>query len=244
MKAKKWMVAVVVMGGAVSGMAQTASSGPAAPAATPGIPVLQAAPVAPATASTSDAGSDSANSARLTLKQVNEKRAQLALIEADAAIRKLTQPMEDASRKDAQVQEQMKMEALRKERSSAAERVQMNTVFLLATYGMSNKMNAEVKVGDLRLNVKNGDRLPSGHYVKEIRDDSIVISKNPKAKGGEVVYISSAEAASAYGQPDQKKAADQQQQQGQQWGSPLQGLVQQIQGGNRMPPLPGMPPQQ
>lgn len=143
-----------------------------------------------------------------TLRLISEKKAQLELLKIQAEIDKFLKPQADAVKKEEAASLQAALDQAKKEQSSTASSQpstvveQGPTVMVLSTYGMPDVAGArfaEMKVGEMLVHAKVGERLPSGHYVKSISFDSVEISKSKTAKRGDVVYISPSDAASVYG---------------------------------------------
>jgi len=177
-------------------LGQNGMPAPAMPA--PAMPAPASAPVAAPVEAGSGAQAN-------TLRLISEKKAQLELLKIQAEIDKITKPQADAAKKEEAASLQAAFEQARKEKESAqasAAFEQGPSVTVLSIYGMPDVAGArfaEMKVGEMLVHAKVGDRLPSGHYVKAILFDSVEISKSKTAKRGEVVYISPTEAASVYG---------------------------------------------
>lgn len=178
--------------------------------APPAMPVPVAAPVAvqaPVPSVGNVVASDVGTQAN-TLKLISEKKAQLELLKIQAEIDKFLKPQADAAKKEEAASLQAALEQAKKEQSSTVSAQptvaveQGPSVTVLSTYGMPDVANArfaEMKVGEMLVHAKVGERLPSGHYVKSISFDSVEISKSKTAKRGEVIYISPSDAASVYG---------------------------------------------
>ena len=183
-----------------NGMPAPAMPAPAMPA--PAMPAPASAPASAPVAAPVEAGSGAQAN---TLRLISEKKAQLELLKIQAEIDKITKPQADAAKKEEAASLQAAFEQARKEKESAqasAAFEQGPSVTVLSIYGMPDVAGArfaEMKVGEMLVHAKVGDRLPSGHYVKAILFDSVEISKSKTAKRGEVVYISPTEAASVYG---------------------------------------------
>ena len=143
-----------------------------------------------------------------TLRQISEKKAELELLRIQGDIDKMRKPQEEATKKQESMDLQKELDAARKDQAkpiSVSAEESGPTVSLLATFGSPGQPSAsyaELKVGDLLVHAKVGDRLPSGHYVKEINFDHIEVSKVQKAtasKRNKVIYITASDTASVYG---------------------------------------------
>ena len=171
------------------------------PAAPPGMPAATSAADPAAMA----AGSRQAN----TLRQISEKKAELELLRIQGDIDKIRKPQEDAVKKQEAMDLQKELDAARKDQVKIAASAPIEDpgppVNLLATFGSPGHPSAsyaELKVGDLLVHAKVGDRLPSGHYVKAINFDYIELSKVQKptaSKRNKVIYITATDTANVYG---------------------------------------------
>lgn len=149
---------------------------------------------------------------RALLGQINETKAKIDLRKVQGDLEKLEggsgsnsaspSKKEDAGNVLAAL-EQAKKEQLSPQLNlgSAAAVEQAPPITLLATFAMEGVRNsyAEVKVGDLIVRPRVGERLPSGEYVRAIDFDYIEVSKLAKSKKTKRVYISASEAAAVYG---------------------------------------------
>ena len=148
---------------------------------------------------------------RNILKEISAKKAELELLKIEADLKKYKQPDQEAVKKEESVNIAAALEQAKKEQSQAAPVEPQIPVTLLATFGMPEVPGAsyaELKVGDLLVNAKVGDRLPSGHYVKAINFNSIEISKSKKAKKTETLFISASDTASVYSSRGKSGAVD------------------------------------
>lgn len=164
----------------------------------PSAPVV-AAPAPSASTNMPVQHADDGNVQRNILKRISEKRAERDLLVLEAEVEKLRKSSSsDGAKSDAGV-----MAALDQAKRDQGQNTvdQGPAVTLLATYGMPDVPGAsyaEFKVGDLLVNAKVGDRLPSGHYVKAVNFDSVELSKSKTAKKGQAVYITASDTASVY----------------------------------------------
>lgn len=147
---------------------------------------------------------------RALLGQINETKAKIDLRKVQGDLEKLeggggsgsgdSSKKEDAGNVLAAL-EQAKKEQMSPQLSPMAAVEQAPPITLLATFAMEGARNsyAEVKVGDLIVRPRVGERLPSGEYVRAIDFDYIEVSKLAKSKKTKRVYISASEAAAVYG---------------------------------------------
>lgn len=190
----------------VSPLGAAVANPTAAPRATPGVM-----PVAGASVPSGNPGVDPNAEQTNVLRDISTKKAQLELLRVQSEIEKLIKPQQDAAKKDESVSLQKALEAAQKENSSKAAVAVAGPavdpgppVLLLATFGSPDNASssyAELKVGDMIVYAKVGDRLSSGDYVKAINFDSIELSKVKKptlAKRNKLVYINSGDTAAAY----------------------------------------------
>ena len=184
---------------------QAPPAAPAAPLAAPASTIFGAA------AAPSDQAGGSLASHRALLGQINETKARMDLRKTQAALEKMDgessgAPVGDAAKKADSgnvlaALEQAKKEQMSPQGSSMSMAEEAPPITLLATFAMEGARNsyAEVKVGDLIVRPRVGERLPSGEYVRGIDFDYIEVSKSLKAKKIKRVYISASEAAAVYG---------------------------------------------
>lgn len=147
---------------------------------------------------------------RALLGQINETKAKIDLRKVQGDLEKLeggggSGSGEPSKKEDAgnvlAALEQAKKEQMSPQLSPMAAVEQAPPITLLATFAMEGARNsyAEVKVGDLIVRPRVGERLPSGEYVRAIDFDYIEVSKLAKSKKTKRVYISASEAAAVYG---------------------------------------------
>ena len=187
---------------AMPGFAAPAPGAGALPVTQPAMPTQATPQAAPPAAPASGGAVEIGNNQRNILRMISEKKAELDLLKLQAEIDKFKKPQEDAPKRDDVPKIATALEQAKKEQAQAPAMVDQGpTVTLLATYGMPEVPGssfAELKVGDLLVNAKVGDRLPSGHYVTAIHFDSVELSKNAKAKKGSMLFISATDTASVY----------------------------------------------
>lgn len=139
------------------------------------------------------------------LREISAGKAELELLRVQAEIDKFKKTKgEDVPKKDEVSSSlQLALEAAKRDQIASSPVVDAGPpVTLLATFSTPDQPKsgyAELKVGDLLVHAKVGDRLPSGHYVKAINFDSVELSKSKKAVRGKVQYISPTDTASVYG---------------------------------------------
>lgn len=71
------------------------------------------------------------------------------------------------------------------------------TVSVLSIYGLAENLMATIKVDDMILNVKKGDKLPAGFVVRTVDSDFVGVSRGAKGKV-EKLYVSGSDAAMIY----------------------------------------------
>jgi hypothetical protein len=175
----------------------------------PGVAVLSSAPSGADSSSPAPSMSHGAK-----LQRINELKAELDLQKVQAELDKFKQSKDGQAsaggEAGAGVNIQAALDQAKKEMaapatasfSSAPVVDQGPAVTLLSTFSMVDSPtggHAELKVGDLLVHAKVGDRLPSGDYVKAIGFDSIEVSKSKKSRKGRTIYISASDTATVYG---------------------------------------------
>ncbi len=163
-----------------------------------------------------------------TLKIINERRAQIELLKLEAELIKAREPLmemmqkQQESKKSGAEDEAKKNELakIKAEADAAAVKavsgavvgavgtvtaaVMEPSISVLSIYGLENNLMATVKVDDMVLNVKKGDKLPAGYMVKEINFENVDIvkevrsGKKKKELKQESLYVSGSDAAAIY----------------------------------------------
>lgn len=71
------------------------------------------------------------------------------------------------------------------------------TVSVLSIYGLAENLMATIKVDDMILNVKKGDKLPAGFVVRVVESEFVGVSRGARGKV-EKLYVSGSDAAMIY----------------------------------------------
>lgn len=132
------------------------------------------------------------------LRQIYKKKAELELKKIEGDLLKAEQPLREDREKAAAREMQHQLESIRGEQKHVAEAKHAVNVHLLSTYGMGDKMFAELKVGDQVVIATTGQRLPSGQYLRGISSSSVDLAPNMKSKKFDTVFLSATDAASVY----------------------------------------------
>ncbi len=134
-----------------------------------------------------------------TVREISAKQAELQMLELEAKIHKARQPMleEEAKVNAAQLQAQLERAAAQQQ-ASAVQEVAMSAS-VLSIYGMGSDLTAEMKVGDMLMQVKRGAKLPNGMFVERVGENFVELSRaQGKKRVYETIYISGTESASVY----------------------------------------------
>ena len=181
------------------------ASAPVVQAAVIQAPQAQTPPMASPASQPTAAADGGSFSRRETMRRINENKARLELLKSQSDLDKFEKGSSgEGSRKDDASGLQAALEQVKKEQAPSAPVAAIEqgpSVSLLSTFSMVSTPQggyAELKVGDLVVHKKVGDRLPSGDYVRAINFDSIEVSKSKTAKKTRTIYITASDTASVY----------------------------------------------